>query len=88
MQPLADYLARRSGHAVQVRILPSPTALVEALRHAKDLAAVQVSKNLREVLAQGSLSEGLCQVCTMASLTLNFPLRGLQSLQFRCWEHV
>ncbi|AKC86245.1 hypothetical protein WQ53_05100 [Pseudoxanthomonas suwonensis] len=32
VQPLADYLARRGQHPVQVRVLPSPTALVEALR--------------------------------------------------------
>ena len=32
IQPLADYLAKRGGHPVQVRLFPSPTALVEALR--------------------------------------------------------
>ncbi len=32
IQPLADYLARRGRHPVQVRLFPSPTALVDALR--------------------------------------------------------
>ena len=32
IRPLANYLADRSGHPVQVRVLASPTALVEALR--------------------------------------------------------
>ena len=32
VQPLADYLAARSGRAVAVRLWPSPSALVEALR--------------------------------------------------------
>lgn len=32
IQPLADYLAKRGRHPVQVRLFPSPTALVEALR--------------------------------------------------------
>ena len=31
VQPLADYLAARSGRAVVVRLWPSPSALVEAL---------------------------------------------------------
>ena len=32
VQPLADYLAARSGRAVAVRLWPSPSALIEALR--------------------------------------------------------
>lgn len=32
IRPLADYLARRSGRPVEARLLPSPTALVEAMR--------------------------------------------------------
>lgn len=32
IQPLADYLARRGRHPVQVRLFPSPTALVQAMR--------------------------------------------------------
>ncbi len=32
IRPLADYLAERSGRPVAVRLLPSPTALVEAMR--------------------------------------------------------
>ena len=32
IQPLAEYLRERGGHAAEVRVLPSPTALVEALR--------------------------------------------------------
>ncbi|UNK58250.1 PhnD/SsuA/transferrin family substrate-binding protein [Pseudoxanthomonas daejeonensis] len=31
IQPLADYLGSRGGHPVRVVVLPSPTALVEAL---------------------------------------------------------
>ena len=40
IQPLADYLADRGGHPVQVRVLPSPTALVEALRNGEVDVAV------------------------------------------------
>ena len=32
IQPLADYLARRGRHPVQVKLFPSPTALVQAMR--------------------------------------------------------
>lgn len=32
IQPLADYLGRRGDHSVRVVVLPSPTALVDALR--------------------------------------------------------
>lgn len=32
IQPLADYLAKRGRHPVQVRLFPSPTALVQAMR--------------------------------------------------------
>ncbi len=32
VQPLADYLAARSGRAAAVRLWPSPSALIEALR--------------------------------------------------------
>lgn len=40
IQPLADYLARRGLHSVQVRLFPSPTALVEALRRGEVDVAV------------------------------------------------
>lgn len=40
IQPLADYLARRGRHPVQVRLFPSPTALVEALRDGRVDVAV------------------------------------------------
>lgn len=33
IQPLADYLAKRGRHPVQVRLFSSPTALVEAMRN-------------------------------------------------------
>jgi phosphonate transport system substrate-binding protein len=32
IQPLADYLARRGRHPVQLKLFPSPTALVQAMR--------------------------------------------------------
>lgn len=32
IQPLADYLAKRGRHPVQVKLFPSPTALVQAMR--------------------------------------------------------
>lgn len=32
IQPLADYLAKRGRHPVQVKVFPSPTALVQAMR--------------------------------------------------------
>lgn len=32
IQPLADYVSRRSGHATRVRVFASPSALVDALR--------------------------------------------------------
>ncbi|WP_372018338.1 phosphate/phosphite/phosphonate ABC transporter substrate-binding protein [Pseudoxanthomonas sp. 10H] len=40
IRPLADYLAVRGGRAVEVRVLPSPTALVEALRRGEVDVAV------------------------------------------------
>lgn len=40
IQPLADYLSKRSGHPAVVRILPSPSALVEAMRHGEVDVAV------------------------------------------------
>lgn len=58
VQPLADYLARRGRHPVQVRVLPSPTALVEALRDGQVDVAVpnlhgylQAQKGLGSVVA-------------------------------------
>ena len=40
IQPLADYLAKQGRHPVQVKVFPSPTALVEALREGKVDVAV------------------------------------------------
>ena len=40
IQPLADYLAKQGRHPVQVKLFPSPTALVEALREGKVDVAV------------------------------------------------
>lgn len=40
IQPLADYLARRGRHPVRVKLLPSPTALVEAVRRGEADVAV------------------------------------------------
>lgn len=40
IQPLADYLARRGHHPVQVRLFSSPTALVEAVRNGQADVAV------------------------------------------------
>lgn len=40
IQPLADYLAKRGRHPVQVQLLPSPTALVQAMREGKVDVAV------------------------------------------------
>ena len=56
VQPLADYLARRSGHAVQVRILPSPTALVEALRGGEvDVAVPNLHGYLQARAGEGAI---------------------------------
>lgn len=40
IQPLADYLARRGRHPVQVKLFPSPTALVDAMRDGRVDVAV------------------------------------------------
>lgn len=40
IQPLADYLAKRGRHPVQVKLLPSPTALVQAMREGRVDVAV------------------------------------------------
>ena len=40
IQPLADYLAKRGRHPVRVKLFPSPTALVEALRRGEADVAV------------------------------------------------
>lgn len=40
IQPLADYLGRRGDHPVRVVVLPSPTALVEAMRQGRVDVAV------------------------------------------------
>ena len=40
IQPLADYLARRGRHPVQVKVFPSPTALVQAMRDGQADVAV------------------------------------------------
>jgi phosphonate transport system substrate-binding protein len=40
IQPLADYLGRRGGHPVRVVVLPSPTALVDAVRQGQVDVAV------------------------------------------------
>lgn len=40
IRPLADYLQQRGKHAVEVRVLSSPTALVEALRRGEVDVAV------------------------------------------------
>ncbi|UWX03824.1 PhnD/SsuA/transferrin family substrate-binding protein [Pseudoxanthomonas sp. NC8] len=56
IQPLADYLTDRSGHPVQVRVLASPTALVEALRDGTVDVAVP---NLHGYLQARPGSEGI-----------------------------
>ena len=40
IQPLADYLAKRGRHPVQVTLFPSPTALVRAMREGQVDVAV------------------------------------------------
>ena len=40
IQPLADYLARRGRHPVQVKVFPSPSALVQAMRDGQADVAV------------------------------------------------
>ncbi len=56
IRPLADYLAARSGRAVEVRLLPSPTALIEAMgRGEVDIAVPNLhgylqSRNLRDLV--------------------------------------
>ncbi|MDR7068196.1 phosphate/phosphite/phosphonate ABC transporter binding protein [Pseudoxanthomonas japonensis] len=40
IQPLADYLAKRGRHPVQVKLFPSPTALVQAMREGQVDVAV------------------------------------------------
>jgi phosphonate transport system substrate-binding protein len=40
IQPLADYLAKRGRHPVQVKLFPSPTALVQAMREGRVDVAV------------------------------------------------
>lgn len=40
IQPLADYLAKRGRHPVQVKLFPSPTALVQAIREGQVDVAV------------------------------------------------
>ncbi len=40
IRPLADYLGQRGDHPVRVAVLPSPTALVDALRRGEVDVAV------------------------------------------------
>ena len=56
IRPLADYLAARGRHAVEVRVLPSPTALVAALREGEVDVAVP---NLHGYLQARSGVEGV-----------------------------
>ena len=54
--PLAEYLARRSRHPVRVQVLPSPTALVDALRAGQvDVAVPNLHGYLQAMTGAGEL---------------------------------
>lgn len=56
IRPLADYLAERSGRAVETKLLPSPTALIEAMARGEvDVAVPNLHGYLQSQRWQGRI---------------------------------